>query len=125
MRAHAVFEAHPAGARSRVGPSTRRDTISVSRSMFFASVSWQHPKSEDAMLFAKISVPWCSAPSRWVCWTRTSRLIFRGLGVLALLRERERQVAGRDERLTVVSAEDAPHLLERLSAKRLRFCVLP
>ena len=46
------------------------------------------------------------------------------LGVLALLCERGRQVAGRRERLEVIWTENASLFLERASAKSLRFCVL-
>ena len=48
----------------------------------------------------------------------------RGLCVLALPSEQGRQVAGRYERVEVVSTESASDLLERVSAECLRFCVL-
>ena len=50
-------------------------------------------------------------------------LNLRGFGVFALLFERDRQVAGYDERL-VVWAENALMFLERLSAKGIRFCIV-
>ena len=51
-------------------------------------------------------------------------LDLRCLGVLGLPSERDRQVGGRDERLLVISAENAAPLIEHFSAESLRFCEL-
>ena len=93
-RACACFGAQP--ARAYEPDRTRTGAEQASR----AAAARTPPLGHSTRLVAEISVSSCSAPSRLVFWTNTSRSISAASGVLALPIERDCHVARRDERVS-------------------------